>query len=61
MAVSEDRGKSWRTTPVPAPDGELQSAHLALTSSGEAWLFGHREEASFTEIWRFTDVWERVS
>lgn len=60
-AVSRDRGRSWRVTPVPAIDGEVGVLRVVLAPDDGVWLVGERSDrVGFPALWRLvgTESWE---
>ncbi|TDB73711.1 hypothetical protein [Micromonospora sp. KC723] len=60
-AVSVDRGRRWRPTPVPAVDGEVGLVRAVVDADGAAWLVGERpDRTSWPALWRWGRKWEPV-
>ncbi|TDC71234.1 hypothetical protein E1193_29155, partial [Micromonospora sp. KC606] len=60
-AVSSDRGRSWRSTPVPAVDAEVGVVRALVDADGAAWLVGERpDRTSWPALWRWRRGWEPV-
>ncbi|PWU60002.1 hypothetical protein DLE60_13335 [Micromonospora globispora] len=62
-AISRNQGRSWRTTPVPVPDGEVAVLRTVLAPDGGIWLIGERpDRTGFPAFWRFAGpaAWARV-
>lgn len=52
-AVSADRGRTWKPTPVNA-DGDLDMIQIMISYGGEhAWLVGTRLRFGFPQLWLY--------
>ncbi|MEU5939100.1 hypothetical protein ABZ807_07895 [Micromonospora sp. NPDC047548] len=57
-AVSTDRGRSWQSTPVPAPDGAVSTLRVRVAPDGDVWLVGERSDRmDFPALWRYLGRW----
>ncbi|MFB9234799.1 hypothetical protein ACFFWC_04500 [Plantactinospora siamensis] len=61
-AISPDDGRTWRSTPVPAPGGRLGRLEPQV-DGGDAWLVGWpADNRQFPTLWRLVgDAWRPES